>query len=294
MATLVSIITPTFNRSNLLQETIASALAQTYKEFELIIIDDGSVDDTARVISDFSDSRIRYVYQDNRGQSAARNKGLALASGEMVAFLDSDDTWLPHRLERHVSLLQENARFDAVYGMAVIRGKSVPPGPVPKILPSGNITKSLLRQNFISFSSVLLRMKLVRKLGGFDESLRSAEDYDYWLRASVHGEFLADPVISEYYRKTPGSVSSLIDKNFEANEMILRRFFSNHPEYASIFQKSLTWGLFYQDVSRQLSGVRRHGDAIRSALRAIAYAPWHPLGYAALARRLLNAVRRPA
>ena len=102
----VSVVIPTYNRQRLVQDTIDSVLRQTFGDLELIVIDDGSTDDTRRVLQDRYGTRIRYVYQENQGESAARNHGIALAGGEYVAFVDSDDLWHPQKLERQVEVFE--------------------------------------------------------------------------------------------------------------------------------------------------------------------------------------------
>jgi len=289
---LVSVIIPTYNRANLLRDSIDSVLAQRYQEFQLIVIDDGSTDETEKTVSRFRDSRITYRYQENMGQSCARNTGLRMAEGEYVAFLDSDNVWVDTRLQRHVALLQQNESYDAVYGISIpfpVRARNAQ-DQIER--PSGWITRALLLRNFIPFNSVLIRKHLIDYIGGFDESLRSAEDYDLWLRVSVYGRFLSDPQVSTLYRITPGSISSNLSVNFEANRNILRRFLAQHPDYGSFFQRSLTWSSFYDSTSEQWYGAGYYGRALADGLRSIAYAPWRLNRYVAVARRVTGMVHR--
>ena len=114
----VSVVIPTFNRASILGNAIESVLSQTYDSYEIIIVDDGSTDDTSSVVTKFNSSRINYLYQENKGRSSARNKALSLANGEYIAFLDSDDKFYPQKLELQVTLLDSNPAFGMSYTSA--------------------------------------------------------------------------------------------------------------------------------------------------------------------------------
>jgi glycosyltransferase involved in cell wall biosynthesis len=289
---LVSVVMPTFNRRSLIGPAIASALAQSYRQLELIVIDDGSTDGTEALVASLQDPRISYRYQENRGQSSARNAGLRLARGEFVSFLDSDTTWTRSMLERFVGLLARHAEVELVYGYSVrTDAPREPPARAPS-LPSGRVTRELLQRNFVCSNSVLLRRGLLERTGLFDESLRSAEDYDLWLRASVVGRFLYDPTLCAYDPLTPGSVSTDLPRNFAANERILSRFFDTHPDYDTAWLRRTTWGHFYAGTSKQWSGAGNHPAALEDAVRAMASAPWLGAPWRALLSALAGLFRR--
>lgn len=289
---LISVITPTFNRRALLAEAIASVLKQTWSEFEMIIVDDGSCDGTGDMVSKIPDARIRYQYQENEGQSSARNKGLAAARGDFIAFLDSDNVWLDTRLERHLRLFEWFPDTDLVYGVSVpYEGETWSPPTALRPRPIGLVTRQLLLGNFVPFNSVLMRRTLAERTGPFDESLRSAEDYDFWLRASLYGRFLPDDEVSTLYRKTPGSISTDLARNFAANEKILRRFLETNPTVGSPSQEAATWSSFYENASGQWSGAHEHAKAVRYAARAIKASPLNASCYLAAARSIAYALR---
>ena len=182
---IVSIIIPTYNRANCIRETITSVLNQTYQNFEIIIIDDGSIDNTKEIIQAFLDERIKYIFQEHNGLPAsARNKGLKLAKGEYIAFLDSDDLWFPQKLKIQINFLKENPSILLV----ATNGLIFPLKPNMKVLfLKNNIKisfKELLQKNIIINSSVMMRKNVIQIIGFLDESsvLRYGEDYDYWLR----------------------------------------------------------------------------------------------------------------
>lgn len=181
----VSVVIPTFNRKGFLKEAIESVLRQTYKDLEVIVVDDGSEDGTEEVITAYGDKRIKYVWQPNRGPSAARNRGAAMAGGEFLAFLDSDDLWTPRKLEKQVSFFEENpfARICYTDEIWIRRGVRVNPKKRHQKY-SGWIYPYCLPLCIISPSSVMFKRELWEEIGGFDESFPFCEDYEIWLRIS--------------------------------------------------------------------------------------------------------------
>lgn len=183
----VSIIIPAYNQSRYLGSAIRSALAQTHRDLEVIIVDDGSTDDTRAVVASFTDARVHYVYQPNRGLSAARNTGLGHASGEFLSFLDSDDEFLPEKLELLMAAFARDPGLGLVAGQAVLIDQDgVPLSEVfDRPLPSDGA--DLLLGNPLHVGSVLLRRSWQATVGRFDETLRSYEDWDMWLRLALAG-----------------------------------------------------------------------------------------------------------
>lgn len=221
---LVSVVIPTYNRRYIVGSAIQSALDQSYPSVEVIVVDDGSIDDTESLVRSF-DSRVRYLRQDNAGVSAARNLGLRSARGEFIALLDSDDQWLPWKLAAQVAVLRRAPDAGMVWtDMVAIdeSGKQLDPaylrhfysahgkvriedvlgklGGLREIWPdaptdirdapaySGNLFPSMFLGNLVHTSTVLLRRDRLARVGGFDLSLkRSGEDYEYHLRTSSFG-----------------------------------------------------------------------------------------------------------
>lgn len=193
----VSIIVPAYNQSRYLGDAIRSALAQTRADLEVIVVDDGSTDDTPAVCQGFTDPRVRYVWQENRGLSAARNTGLREARGEFLSFLDSDDQFLPEKLELLLAAFERDPGLGLVAGQAVlIDQEGRPIGEVfDRPLPAG--LADLLLGNPLHVGSVLLRREWQARVGHFDETLRSYEDWDMWLRLARAGcrmEWVPKPV----------------------------------------------------------------------------------------------------
>lgn len=196
----VSIIVPTYNRGDLLPKTLNSVLSQTYSQFELLIVDDGSIDNTKEVVASYGDSRIRYLEQPcNRGVSAARNRGLRESKGDYIAFLDSDDEWFPDKLKLQVDLFRNASdSLGLVYtGVESNRGTDNPTVQLPTY--RGNLYRKLLLTNVIhgGGSNALIRRRVVAAVGMFDEDIPAIEDYDYWLRTArfFDIDFVSQPLI---------------------------------------------------------------------------------------------------
>ena len=179
---LVSVIIPTFNREACLGRAVDSVLGQTFIDFELIVVDDGSTDDTTGLLDTYGD-RLTRIRQDNRGVSAARNAGIRICRGSLIAFLDSDDVWRPGKLERQVAFFHAHPRAVACQTEEIwIRnGKRVNPKKRHRKF-SGMIFEKTLPLCLVSPSAVMIRRSLFDEVGLFDETLPACEDYDLWLR----------------------------------------------------------------------------------------------------------------
>ena len=187
---LVSVIIPTYNRANILSQAILSVISQSYQNWELIIVDDGSTDNTKNVVEEFtkSDKRIKYIYQENKGQPSAMNTGIKNSAGYFIAFLDDDDQWMSRKLEKQVDLFNKDKEIALVFTDAIIQGGKLNSKKSSDISKpySGYVYKHLLRQNFITASSVMVKKEVLEKCGLFDESpiikTTQMQDYDMWLR----------------------------------------------------------------------------------------------------------------
>ncbi|PKL35532.1 MAG: glycosyl transferase [Spirochaetae bacterium HGW-Spirochaetae-1] len=183
-----TIILPTFNRHEKTRNAIESVLSQTYRDFELVVVDDGSTDATPRLQEEFS-RRITYIRQDNGGVSAARNRGLRQAQSPYLAFIDSDDLWLPHKLEEHKNFIVANPtiRIHQSEETWIRKGRRVNPR-TKHLKKDGHIFIPSLDLCLISPSAVVMHHGLFDDYGFFDENLPACEDYDLWLRITAHEE----------------------------------------------------------------------------------------------------------
>lgn len=199
----VSVIIPTYNRASLLKRAIESVLKQSFDDFELIVVDDASPDNTPDVVESIDDGRIRYIrLKKNSGGPVARNTGIKKARGRFIALLDDDDEWLPHRLELQVKKFEEISReFGVVYGGFYyvsqqdgrILGKRL-----PKV--RGDLYPHLLKENFIGSPTLLIRRECFKRAGLFDTTLTSSQDWDMWLRISRYYKFdYVNEIVAKYY-----------------------------------------------------------------------------------------------
>ena len=217
----VSIIVPTYNRAHLVTQTIDSILAQTVKDFELIVVDNESTDNTEEVIKSYTDRRIRYFRHQNNGLVAVnRNYGISEANGEYIAFCDDDDLWMPEKLERQIRLLDLNKELGLVYSDSYIMDEN---GNLERHslrsssrLLRGNVFDKLFQSNFIPMLTVIIRREVLSKVGGFDPKYVIAQDYDLWLRIAERYpiDFIEEPLAK--YRIHGGGVSR--DRELAINE----------------------------------------------------------------------------
>ena len=196
---LVSVIIPAFNRANVIKRAVNSVIEQSFKDFECIVVDDGSTDETELVLQEFS-NKIKVIKSENRGVSAARNLGAAEAVGTFIAFLDSDDEWKPQKLQKQIDFMHKNGfRISQTDETWVRNGKFVNKSNKYK-RPSGDIFYNCLEVCAVTPSSVIMEKELFFGYGGFDESFPVCEDYDLWLRMSLKEKFglIDEPLIIKY------------------------------------------------------------------------------------------------
>ncbi len=227
---LVSVVIPTHNYSQFVVEAVSSAAAQTYPNSEVIVVDDGSTDDTRERLGPYMD-RIRYVYQENRGLAAARNTGIRHAQGEWVAFLDSDDLWHAQKTK---------IQFEAVGNDESICVVGSPNGvEMPAELPAACEMREVSVKDFLcstpmTGSSIMVRRKCFDEIGLFDESLRSVEDRDMWLRLAARYRVLQVESPCWWYRKHEGQMSRRAQRMLDNYRKVLEKFFREQPEYAAL------------------------------------------------------------
>ena len=226
----VSVVIPTYNYGRFVTEAVESVLAQTCPPMEIIVVDDGSTDDTRNRLKPYTEV-IRYVYQHNQGLSAARNAGICAARGECIALLDSDDTWHPRKLEVQMAFLAEHPDVallatdhleDMSAGWPEIDVDSEPPA--QKIL----VEDILIRSRFGS-CGVVVRKECFRKIGLFDTELRSAEDRDMWIRIACQYPVVKLQLPLWWYRIHGASMSYVADRMVYFERKVLQKAFSQHP-----------------------------------------------------------------
>ncbi|ADI75105.1 glycosyl transferase family 2 (plasmid) [Methanohalobium evestigatum Z-7303] len=226
----VSVIIPTYNRSQTVSKTIKSVLNQTYQDFEIIIVDDNSSDNTEFIIKSFShfDSRVKYIkHNKNKGAPEARNTGIKNSKGDYIALLDDDDEWFPQKLEKQVKLFaKESDDIGLIHcGYEKIDENGNILIPKKKLKETGNMFYELLESNIIGSPTNLIRSECFKKIGYCDVQLKSCQDWDLWIRISKHYKINYIPEILARYNVSDVSISKNIDSVLSGHKQILDKYF---------------------------------------------------------------------
>ena len=250
---LVSIVIPAFNVSSVVAETLLSVQGQTFSDFEAIIVDAGSTDDTGLIVRRFCDidPRFHFIGQSHAGTSAARNAAIERARGAFIAFLDADDVWLPEKLSRQVELFRDNLRTNFVYTNFFMwdgeRDLSVWHRD-DKPLPEGDVARGLVfnisNACAASMSTAMVRREMFSKTGLFDPGLAIGEDWDLWLRMAEHVLWVCgtrEPLAR--YRRWSGNVTNQKLKNAESNVLVLEKNLraTRRAELRPLYRRSLAF-----------------------------------------------------
>ena len=236
----VSVIVPAYNAMSFLPQTVSSVLAQTYADFEVIIINDGSSDDIEAWAHGLCDGRIQLISQVNSGPASARNHGLKNATGDYVAFLDADDIWMPTKLEKQVDLLNKNSEIGLVYTwIALIDEAGKHQGKLRRNSAQGNVWLDLTLHNIVECGSVaLVRRECFNTAGWFDErrAIAGSEDWDMWLRIAAHYSFglIEEPLVD--YRCHTDNLSSRWRQMAESFDLVLQKAFDTAPAYLQAYK----------------------------------------------------------
>jgi len=211
---LVTVIIPTFNRAAMVCEALDSVLAQSYRPLEVVVVDDGSTDGTAEAVARWGEEHagdgfsLRCVRQENLGGNPARNRGIAKATGSFIAFLDSDDRWLPEKLQRQLDVLRRDRCIGGVY--CGVRHVNAETGeatePTDRAYPSGRLLQQLLIKDVTApTSTYVIRREVFKKVGRFDTNLQARQDWDMWIRLAAEYEIGCVPEPLVEYRHHPGT-----------------------------------------------------------------------------------------
>lgn len=284
---IVSVIIPTYNRAHLVGRAIESVLNQTYQGFELIIIDDGSKDNTVEVINKFQqkDNRIIYLKHDkNKGGSAARNTGIKASRGEYIAFLDSDDEWLPEKLEKQINVFKKSSDniglvYSGYYEVLEQNGEVL-----SKIIPifKGDIYKNILKSNILGSPTPLIRKICFEKAGLFDETLLSCQDWDLWIRIAKYYKFdFLKETLAKYYIHG-NQISTIINNKILSREIILKKY------YLDLLKNFQAIGFHYNHLGVLYSLDGKINKARKYFLNSIKFIPFKRSNYFHLLFSLLN------
>jgi len=234
----VSVIIPTYNRARFIGEALDSVLTQCTDEDEIIVVDDGSTDETREVLGGFGD-RLRVISQEQRGPSAARNRGILESAGRLIAFQDSDDLWAPDKMRLQLNFTARHPEVDIVFGnMGNFSGSGFPESPEithPEIYSYlqehcaslDRMFEKLLQTDFVPLPTVLMKRCCLTRLGGFDEDLTIAEDYDLWLRAACLFRFGFVDSILVFRRRHEGNLINRFASRLSQQATVLEKFKGN-------------------------------------------------------------------
>jgi len=275
---LVSVVIPTYNYARFLGEAVESALGQTHPSVEVIVVDDGSTDETQDVLRRFGKAIIN-VRKVNQGLSAARNTGIVHARGAFIAFLDSDDIWLPEKLTRQLALFDGAPTVGLVGSNGFLirqNGEILDTVRYEAVISRPKLLRKLLMGNCISGgSAACIRRECLGKVGGFDESLRSAEDWDMWLRIVSHYDvrFASEPLVK--IRMTENSMSSAAnnDKMISSEMVVLDKFFAEAGRACGTYARRKAYAHRYLLAARASMGANDLASARQHVLNCL---KWNP------------------
>jgi len=271
---IISIIIPAYNAEKTIQETIKSVLNQTFSDFELIIINDGSQDSTLEIVSTFQDPRLKVYSYSNAGLSATRNRGIFLAKGEYISFIDADDLWTVDKLESQFKALQENPKAAVAYSWtAHIDESSQFLRSGPQAAFNDDVYAKLFLEDFIgNGSNPLIRAQAFDEVGNFDESLLAVEDWDMWLRLAARYHFVAVPYPQILYRMSVSSMSFDVRKMEESSLRVIERAVAAAPEIVGHLKQASLGNRYKFLTWKALDGTPEQRRAL-TALRLL----WHTI-----------------
>lgn len=246
----VSVIIPTYNSAKYIIETINSIINQTVAPFEIIVVDDGSTDETGLLLESRFGDKIHYIYQENRGPAPARNTGIRNARGNLIAFIDADDLWLPQKLEKQIIYLKDNPEIALVYTNLYLFSDEGIKSPVKFRPHYGDGFLHLLRRNYIATSTVLVKKECFDKLGLFDErpEIEAAEDYEMWLRISRYFKIGCIKEKLAKHRVSSLSHSRVLERQIRAGTLVKRQYLDTLPNNKQMQKlKALCWREFHQN-----------------------------------------------
>ncbi|PUA27564.1 MAG: hypothetical protein B0W54_13445 [Cellvibrio sp. 79] len=231
---LVSIVMAAYNAADFIAEAIESVLNQTYKNIELIIVNDGSKDNTAQIVEKYLPSnKVKYLSQENAGQTVAKNNGIKNASGKIIGFCDADDYWHTEKLEKQLSILFSDEKIGIVYSdIQAINQHGEKIKLTEKLNgKQGDLLNDLLFDNFIPFGSAIFRIECIHEHGGFNESYRMGIDWDLWLRFSTSWKFGFSNEKLYFYREWDGQMSRNYNGRYTGALIILENFKNKYPSF---------------------------------------------------------------
>jgi glycosyltransferase involved in cell wall biosynthesis len=242
----ISVIIPAYNAELTIKETIGTVLKQTFSDWELIVINDGSSDKTLEIVRGITDERLKVFDYEQGGVSIARNRGISHATGEYIAFLDADDLWTPDKLELQLEALQKNPEAGVAYSWTYFTDEQAKPSyPGNRVFYQGNVYPHLLLSNFlISASNPLILKQAITSVGEFDPTIKLGEEWEFYLRLAAKWHFVVVPQYQFFYRQYPNShSSSKVSQMNTTGSIMLERVFQMAPQELQ-YLKSKSFSMF--------------------------------------------------
>jgi glycosyltransferase involved in cell wall biosynthesis len=277
MAT-VGVIIPAFNAAKYLPAALESVFSQTFDDWQILLVDDGSTDNTAEVMIPFLNrfgSRIKYIKQNNRGLPAARNTAIRESTTEFLALLDADDVWLPCRLAESLKVLTERPQAGLAYGLITQIDSEGQLGGTFEGNPrnaEGHIAPSIyMRKVELPCPTITFRRRCIEEVGMFDETMRATEDRDLWLRIALRYEVAFVPKVIAYYRLSPGSMSADPERMLRAQLQFIDKNYGSKG--CGLLSRQIARARAYKQRAEALNRQNRILAALKSSLHALALYP---------------------
>jgi glycosyltransferase involved in cell wall biosynthesis len=275
---MVDVLIPAFNAARYLPAALESVVSQTFEDWQIVLVDDGSTDNTAEVVAPYVErhgAKVRYIRQENRGLPAARNAAIRASDGEFLALLDADDVWLPCRLAESLKMMAERPRAGLSYGL--IQG--IDPEDRPGSTWVGNLKdvegriapQIYMRKVELPCPTIMFRRRCVDEVGLFDETMRATEDRDLWLRIALRYEVAFVPKVLAYYRVSPTSMSTDPERMLKAQMQFIQKHYGS--EGCGARERRIALARAYKQRAEALKSKGQPRAALTSALRAVALYP---------------------
>lgn len=276
---LITVIIPTYNLDRYVRSAIDSVLRQTYRNVEIIVVDDGSNDNTRDIVKIYEKKRVNYIFKENGGLASARNAGVANSSGELIAFLDADDVWIENKLTVQFEnmLKRKTALVGCGYYWVDTDLNILEQVSPDDFKDRGDLLSKLLLNNVIygSGSGVLLKRECFERVGFFDENLSGAEDWDMWLRIAKYFEisFVKEPLVKIRCRLDSMSSARNAEKMLKNELLVLDKFFDKSDISGSIQKKRKSYSYRYYKAALAFKEGLNHRKALGSCLNALTIDP---------------------
>ena len=280
----VSVIIPTYNSSSTIGETLQSVFKQTYSDFEILLINDGSTDDLMEVLKNFKDSRLQILHYENGGLTAARNRGIDRASGDYLIFLDADDLWSSDKLKSHVEALDNAQKTDpkagVVYSWSYFLDSETGACYVNHPKPyEGNVLSKVLERNFLeSGSNPMITREAINSVGYFNNDFLGVSDWDYWIRLAKQWHYVLIPERQVFYRQSRTSMSSDVPRSEQNQLRVIHDTFPSLPSNLQPLKSIALSNVYFYSAkfySRQPPTSETISQLRKKLLQAIVTHPGH-------------------